>query len=126
MELTSNDHDPKLTTSRPLAEQDSATLKNSLCSARFEVDSFQQAVYLKRCSNNLPCTINDFRQLYFLTLICRDNAGKGNVAFATVIISFKEIYRTGFVLSNRIYYLLATGINGIDIPRLTIKVAKFD
>ena len=91
---------------------------------KFLVDSNQQAIFLKRCVNDAPCRIDDYaKSIYYMTLICRDNAGKGNVAFATVIVSFQAMYRPGFVLSNRIFYLLATGPYGIDIPKLTIKVS---
>jgi hypothetical protein len=90
---------------------------------RFEVNIQQQAVYFKPCYS---CSVDDFKKVYYLTLICQDLNGKGNIGFASLIIQSQNSYpRNGFRLANKIYYLLAIGPSGTDIPKLQIKVSLF-
>ncbi len=44
------------------------------------------------------------------------------MAFATIIISFQNIYKTGFIVPNKAYYVLATGPDLTEIPYLVLKV----
>ncbi|CAF1065879.1 unnamed protein product, partial [Brachionus calyciflorus] len=90
----------------------------------FLLDTIQKKIYIKKCDKF--CTIADFDESYYLILMCKDNLGRGNVAFSNLIISFKDIFRPGFKISSQTYYLLASGPNGIEIPELIIKPFELD
>lgn len=83
------------------------------------VDLENQNILFKPCIN---CTNLSAKSDYYLTLICKDNNGYGNIASSALILNFKNL------LSNtkqKVYFLLATGPKNTDIPYLTLKVIHF-
>jgi hypothetical protein len=58
----------------------------------------------------------------YLTIICKDNKGNGNMASSSLFLYFRN------ELENYIkdhYFLLATGPKNTDIPYLVLKVIHF-
>ena len=66
--------------------------------------------------------LRTFNPEYFLTLICKDNEGSGNTAFASLIVNFRKALKIEYVGTNKTFYVLASGPDGTDIPYLALKV----
>ena len=88
------------------------------------VDVAKKKIFLKPCAPQ--CSINSFEKFYELTLACKDNSGYGRVGFATLVINFQSAFRPSFKSPNAVYYLLATGPSGTQIPTLNIKPLSVD
>ena len=86
---------------------------------RFLVDSNGQKVYLKP-SDQIEISNQKLNTNYYLTIICKDNEGNGNVAVSSLEVNFKNSVQSQI---DREYYLLATGPDGTDIPYLSFKVS---
>ena len=56
-----------------------------------------------------------------MTIVCKDNEGVGNTAYASLIVNFKNVIKSEI---DKEYHLLATGPDGTDIPYLNLKVKK--
>lgn len=67
------------------------------------------------------------KALYYFTLVCQDDKGRGHSASTSVLFNFhSSIYSKCFDVKIKRYYLLASGTYGIDIPNLNIKVIQLD
>jgi hypothetical protein len=87
------------------------------------VDTNLKKIFIKPCAPQ--CSSTSFEKEYDLTLICKDNNGAGLVGLASLKINLQSIYRPSFKIPNKIYYLLASGPNRVEIPELNIKVFFF-
>lgn len=84
------------------------------------VDNAQKKILLKPCTP--PCLSNTYKKIYDMALVCKDAQGSGNAGFATVIVNFQKSARSLFdSVPNRIYYVLAGGPSGTEIPALNIR-----
>jgi hypothetical protein len=83
------------------------------------VDSKNQKILIKPCIN---CTKPNFRPENYLTIICKDNKGNGNMASSSLFLYFRNELKN-YIKDH--YYLLATGPKNTDIPYLVLKVIHF-
>ncbi len=86
---------------------------------RFAVDLEDQSILFKQCIN---CTNLSTKRDYYLTLICKDNNGYGNIASSAIILNLKNLLTNP---KQKVYFLLATGPENTDIPYLALKVIQF-